>query len=361
MPSIKLITFHTPKNYGAVLQGFSLMSFLKKYDENIKVIDFNTPHLRSGYPIIRKPESFNGFVKYLLTLPIVNQRKKQYAKFESFVMQFFPLTERCESINDLKIIAEKTDYFFTGSDQVFNPNRIEEERKAFYLSFTKPDARCISYAGSFGVKEIPESKKEEIKSYFSRFYKIGVREESGIKIVNDLGYEANEVLDPVFLNDIVFWRQIQKEYKRIPKKEFLLYYRLLGNRKGDKLAKKIARKKGLKLVVISQSFCPPLSNYIFHDVGPQEFLYLYDMASFVVTDSFHGVAFSMIYNKQFVFSDDDIRTYERGYNLLKKAEIEKIAFISDYDNRKTIDYDAVNIKLQQLIDFSKKFIKECLA
>lgn len=357
MQHIKLITFHTPKNYGAVLQGFSLMSHLKKYDENIRVIDFNTPHLRSLYPILAKPRTIKSAVKYMLTLPIVGKRKIQFKKFDSFVTENYPLTARCESFDAISQVIQDTDYFFTGSDQVFNPRRVEEEQKAFYLTFADASAKCVSYAGSFGVKEIPANKKETIKQYLSRFYRIGVREKSGKDIVNDFGLQATEVLDPVFLNNKAFWQQQQAAYAKLPTAPFLLYYRLLGNKKGDKLAKKIAKEKGLKLVVISQSFCPPLSRYILHDVGPQEFLFLYDKAEFVVTDSFHGVAFSLIYNKQFVFSDDDVRTYERGYHLLENVGISNTAFITGYAN-KNINYSIVNQKLNGLIAASKKFIED---
>ena len=183
MRNIKLITFHTPKNYGAVLQGFSLMSHLKKYDENIRVIDFNTPHLRSLYPILAKPRTLKSAVKYMLTLPIARKRKIQFKKFDSFVTENYPLTARCESFDAISQVTQNTDYLFTGSDQVFNPRRVEEEQKAFYLTFADSNAKCISYAGSFGIKEIPTEKKETIKPYLSRFFRIGVREKSGKDIV----------------------------------------------------------------------------------------------------------------------------------------------------------------------------------
>lgn len=359
MPNIKLITFHTPKNYGAVLQGFSLMSELKKYDPDIRVIDFNTPHLRSIYTLLPNPHSLRGFVKYLLTLPVLEKRRIQFEKFDSFVKEYYPLTKRCECFADITAVSGQTDYFFTGSDQIFNPNRIDEEQRAFYLTFADGDAKCISYAGSFGVAQLPQEKKNKLKQYLERFYRISVREASGKAIVQDLGLPVTEVLDPVFLNDVSFWRQQQRVYTKLPNADFLLYYRLLGNKNGDRFAKKIAKEKNLKLVVISQTFCPPLSSCVLHDVGPQELLYLYDKASFVVTDSFHGVAFSLIYNKPFVFSDDDIRTYERGYHLLEKVGIQDSAFIATYSG-KSIPYTVVNQEMNGLVAASKAFIEESL-
>ena len=88
---IRIMTFHTPKNYGAVLQGYSLMSYLEKYTEDVKVIDFNTPHLRSLYRITPKISGIKSFIKSILLLPTYSAKRKKYIKFEEFINSETPV------------------------------------------------------------------------------------------------------------------------------------------------------------------------------------------------------------------------------------------------------------------------------
>lgn len=357
---IRMITFHTPKNYGAVLQAFSLMSHLKNYSDDVKVIDFNTPHLRSIYPLTQKPRSAKQLVKFVMELRHYGKKKRKFKKFEDYVKTKLDLTERYESFEALSSDPPKADHYFTGSDQVFNPNRIPEERKAFYLSFGADDVKRVSYAGSFGVATIPDDKKQEVLSYLQRFDSISVREESGVEIVKGtVGREAAEVLDPVFLNDGEFWRKQAKPYK-LDIDKYLFYYRLMSSPESDAAARRIAEEKGLKLVVMTDGLLKWKADRVLRDVGPDEFLYLMDNAEFVATDSFHGVAFSLILQKQFAFTDCNPKLAERALNLLKKAGASKAAIINGRPDGFVIDYDAVGAALTTVIDASKRFIEKSL-
>lgn len=360
MKRIRMITFHSPKNYGAVLQAYSLMSFLKTKSDDVQIIDFNTPHLQSLYPLYAEFHSVKGFVKFLLDVIYVPKKRIKYMKFDEFVNNNMTLTQRYGSLDELKKKPPVADYYCTGSDQVFNPNRVEDEKEAFYLNFGAKEIKRISYAGSFGIKTVPDEKKEEISKYLSGFYKISVREKSGVNIIADLiSKEAVEVLDPVFLNTKESWRELEKDYP-VGTDSYLLYYRLMSNPKSDETVRRIAEEKKLKLVVISDGFIKWKAYRILRDVGPLEFLYLFDHAAYVATDSFHGVAFSLIYEKQFIFVDYNEKLAERALNLMEKAGVGYCAGLNNNQGDAIIDYTIVKSNMSRLIEVSKKFLTDAL-
>lgn len=365
MPKVNLVTFHTPKNYGAVLQAFSLASYLRQTGADVSVVDFNTPHLRSLYPIIPKPIGWKSRIKFCQRLPFYaatySAKKRKFRKFDDFVRQNLPLTKRYESIEALYAEDWENCVFVTGSDQVFNPGRIAEERRAFYLDFTPENAKRVAYAASFGVQNIPDDKKSEIQCYLKRFDSLAVREKSGQAIVKELvDRDAEKVLDPVFLNDADFWKKHAAPYP-VSEGKYLFYYRLMGGAAGDRHAARIAKERNLRLVVMTDA---PLlrskADLVVRDVGPQEFLALTAGADFVVTDSFHGVAFSLILRKQFLFCDENPRLNDRGLDLLNITKLREIAYCPNYRNGATIDYAAVEPLLAAEIARSKEYLDRAI-
>ena len=357
---IRLITFHTPKNYGAVLQAYSLMSFLKTIAPDVKVIDFNTPHLQNAYPLKVHSSGLKGNIKAALDNCFLQKKKQKYQKFDAFVDEKLDLTERFDSFDKLRNTPPDADFYVTGSDQVFGPNRVKEERNAFYLNFGDERIQRIAYAASFGVKEIPEERKQEIGSYLRRFDRISVREESGIYIVEQVsGRTAVEVLDPVFLNDVEFWRQTSAPYA-IGNKPYLLYYRLMSDKRSDESVRRIAAKKNLELIVVMDGFLTWRADHILRDVGPQELLYLIDHTTFVATDSFHGVAFSLIFGKQFFFCDYQKNLAERALNLLEAAGAGQCAGLNGGTGYEILNYADVNKKLNERIAKSKAYLQDAL-
>ena len=355
-----MITFHTPKNYGAVLQAFSLMVCLKTYSADVKVIDFNTPHLRSLYPLYTKPATIKQAAHWALNAGYLGKKKRKYEKFEKFVREKLDLTQRYESFAELEKTPPAADVYVTGSDQVFNPNRIEEERQAFYLHFGTETAKRISYAASFGVKSVPENRRQEISGYLNAFSSLSVREESGKVIVRELsGRSAQEVLDPVFLNDRNFWRNVAEPYP-VGDEPYLLYYRLMSSKQSDDAVRRAADEKKLKLIVVTDGRLKLRADRVLRDVGPEELLYLLDHAQYVATDSFHGVAFSLLFEKQFLFVDFNEKLADRALNLMKKAGADHCAGLNGNDGNAVLDYWAVKQNLLPLISSSRKFLEDAV-
>lgn len=358
---IMLITFHTPKNYGAILQAYSLYTYLHVYTNEVSLIDYNTPALRDKYIIYPRITGIKSWIKFILMLPTYKYKKKKFHKFDEFVAKRFVKTKRYESTFELYSDTPQADIYFTGSDQVFNPNRNIDERKAFYLDFVLPEYTRFSYAASFGVRDISGDKKKEICDYLKKFTAISVRESNGIKLIHDLsGLTSKQVLDPVFLNEREIWKNLAIPYNNNKYKHYLLYYKLMDSKESDQAAIKIANEKNLSIVTITDNFMKRNIGTVLRDVGPQEFLSLVMESDFVVTDSFHGVAFSLIFEKQFVFSDMNKQTNVRGYDLLNLCEITQNAYLNTYVSGNTIQYDKVTHILNRKIKESKQYIENCI-
>lgn len=358
---IRLITFHTPKNYGAVLQAYSLMSVLKKKCDDVKIIDFNTPHLQSLYTIIPKVSGIKGFVYEILNFYTYPFKYKKHKKFDDFTNKYMDFTKRYESAEQLYKEKWSNDTVFVcGSDQVFNPNRVNDEQQAFYMDFVPDVNYKFSYAASFGIKNIPNEKKTIVKSYLEKFNSISVRERSGVDIVGKIACRnAAEVIDPTLLNDVEFWIKCEKPYKKTFS-HYLLYYRLLGTKESDSIAMKKAKENNLQLVVIATHMLKGLKcDHVLRDVGPEELLWLYHNADYIVTDSFHGIAFSVIYEKPFTFSDMNPILSERGLNLIHQLAIVEENVYGAKSNGE-IEYDAVNAKLKKMRKLANDFIDKSL-
>lgn len=347
------ITLHSAVNYGAVLQSYALQKYLDKQGYESKIIDFCTPKMvysklfKINY---RNPKSYVVFLLDVLCLPAKNRKWK---KFRQFVEKRLQLTGRYDSIDSLRKHPPECDAIVTGSDQVFNPERSKDEVEAFYLDFTH-DIRKISYAASFGSSVIAEKKEEIIRKYLQDFFAISIREMYGVEKVNHILNQecAVQVCDPVFLLDKGDWRSLETPRKDLPK-EYVLLFNLRNRKSSDIILKDIQEKTGYPVVVITDS---PIKNvksrFYIHDAGPEEFLWIIDHAQFIVSDSFHGAAFSIIFEKKFIFSDDCMKSNERGIALLEQLHLEQCSYLAYLEKMglSEIDYQSV----RELLEIERK-------
>ena len=214
-----------------------------------------------------------------------------------------------------------------------------------YVLFNKElfagQAKKIAYAASFGGSEVLPNDKENIKKWLKRYDKITIRENSGVKIANELGVPAEQVLDPTFLLEKSEWEKLIPQRECIEK--YVLVYQLHPNKQFDEYAKQYAKKKGLKLYRLSHCFhhivrsgkfvcCPPIGEFLWYIKNAEHFL----------TDSFHGTAFAIGLNTQFT-------------DVLPKSYSERISSILQligYENRILKSYNDFDIDSEK-IDFEK--------
>jgi hypothetical protein len=299
---IGTITFHCSNNFGAVLQALALIKTLNNLGHEAKIIDYRPKYKIDEYKpmkIIKKYKSFKHFLYNLFSIPLKYKTDKNFKKFNSRFISTWGKTYVTydEIINN----PPDLDVIITGSDQVWNSESLDVLDKVYYLNFGADGIRRISYAPSFGTAKVDERFTNEISTYIKNLDAVSIRELEGKEQIKEItGIEAEHVLDPVFLLDKNQWLEVADDEIKIVEPYLLLYARERNKLLGD-LAIKIAKEKNLKTVNISEIMLG-LNNYhrnIF-GIGPGHFLYLLKNASVVCTNSFHGTAFSIIFEKPFI-------------------------------------------------------------
>lgn len=360
----KIVTFHTPINYGAVLQATALFSYVSNFFEDTQIVDYDTKQLRKKYPLFRKSRGVIGCFWFAYDLFHLPSKLLKKVKFKLFLKKHCKFTEKYKTFQSIKESFFDSNYLITGSDQVFRPNRDFEERNIFYLDL-KTNAKKVSYAASFGGIDVDKDNRKEIVKYLSSFSHISVREKSGLDTLNKIGFEGELVLDPVFLmNQEEWWDIIHKKSSK--KNDYILYYALIDNPIYHKYVECLSLLLGKKVVVIGNlNFKPFKKCRYIRTCGPQDFISLFKGAKYVFTSSFHGVAFSLIFQKQFFSIEEDPVLKNRANDLMDKLDIPYLNFYEILEKCKSgaldyIDYSIVSYKLNDEITKSKKFLNGAL-
>lgn len=356
-----ILTFHRALNYGAILQAYALQRKFKNLGYNAEIIDyrpeFNERRFeKPSVSEILKPRSLyniifrNGYFKF------------ERGPFEEFINKNINLSpDVVYDENGLKIYNERYKKFIVGSDQVWN-FACSEHDVNYFLPFAKNDIQRTSYAASFGVSNIKEEYEKEYTNLINGFSAISVREEDGKKIVEKLTKKkANVVLDPTFLISKVEWAMI-KDDSLINKNGYVLLYLMHEDRELIRIAKKIAKEKGVEVIYISDRLIKARGVKTYSNITPSQWVGLFYNATYIITNSFHGTAFSIICEKQFSIKliENSIAN-SRLKNVLKKFGLEKRCINEDRENyKRKIDYNIINHKLVILQSDSEKFIKECI-
>ena len=345
---IKVITRHAPSNYGSLLQSIATINIMERLGHKCEIIDYirnDERGLRAiTTPLKNKKEWSGNIIKriayILLRYPEENIAERKFDKMRS---KYLKLTERCTNISELSKL--NADIFMTGSDQVWGPTLNGKYDEAYFLSFVK-GTKKTAYAASFGRTEFTDKTKNEYKKLLSKYDAIAVREDSAVQLLRDMNVNCiGQVLDPTLLLTGAEWENYVDDNNKI-KGEYVLVYQLHNNPVLSEYAIKFAESYKLPLYRVSPTF------HQFRRGG--KFLYLPDLGHFLsyiknckyfITDSFHGTAFALIFNKQFFEILPNNKTGSRNQSILRLTGLEN-RIIYDFDDFSLvddkIDYDKVN-------------------
>lgn len=346
-----IITFHYALNYGAVLQSFALQEALTKLGINAEIINYHTKSLDDEYNIFHM--NFSSIKKVCYSILIFPSRIVKYYKFGRFIHQNLKLT----GIYNSDTISECNglfDVYIVGSDQVWNYN-ITNFDKTYFLDFCAEKEMKYSYSASLGMNSVDRAKLIEISQLLSDFQCVSVREESARKVLETIYSENITVsLDPVFLLKMDEWSKFANNSQ--VKRPYILTYKL-NNSDTYTNAKLLMEKCNYPVIAIQAQFRNiPTHFRKRRSDSPGEFLQWIRDAEYVVTDSFHGVAFSIIFHKKFiVYLDREISNKNaRIIDLLKllglSSRIGEIDMINDEIDYKNVD-EILYIELQKSIDY----------
>jgi hypothetical protein len=297
---ICIVTFQWANNYGAVLQAFALQYILSQMGHVVSILPLNQERTKGKrWKTFVGRSVWNTYIKWRM--------KGLVSRFNRFRRGWFNYGELSE-LSYKQTLESKFDFdaFVVGSDQVWNPSFVTmaEEQPVFFLGFVRPEARKISYAASWGISEITLEESEKLKTYLKRFSAISVREKSGIDIITRMGLTAEWMPDPTLLLDAQQWNdQLRKHWKKRVSRsgDYILQYQLQWETAVDvNVITGICAQK-MELSVLKPYPLVSLINIHRNPfLSPEEWVIAIRDAKFIVTNSFHGVVFSIIYHRPFV-------------------------------------------------------------
>ena len=353
-----VLTFHNSLNCGAVLQAYALQTILQRLGVKVYVLDF----LRKRDNVkCFSAESLSALYHSLRRLVLERIRIGKYARFRRRVLN---LTRTIRASDQM---PTEFDVFLVGSDQVWNP--VNNERNMhFFLDFVPCGKKRIAYAASCGAKSFPTDYEDQMKPLLGKFNAISVREQEAIPMLERLtGLSPSLVCDPSLLLDAEDYLRIASARRQV-KEPYVCVYVIGQHGKALAIARNIADRIGVRRIVIlgnrrAEWRLPDVGReknvYMY---GPSEFLRYVSDAEFVVTNSFHGTAFSLVFNKEFVSALNGTEGDGRMLTLLDRVGLRSRALLPTWKGlpEAAIDYNKVVGRLGVLRAESLMFLKEAL-
>lgn len=348
---IDIVTLHRAQNYGSVLQAFALQKQIEKLGHQAYILDYYPERYTNKGLLKRlknKSSRFNNplvlLIAKLLIYPSYLKKGIQFNKF----MHYLNLEKPSFATNEEGMGRfTDADAYCAGSDQIWNSHWNEGVEKALFLDFVPKGKLCFSYAASIGLSNIPANEIDETKLLLDKFEFLSLREDKGVELVKELGRtDAVQCLDPTLLMSKEEWSQYADDsYKG---KEYVLTYNLHHDPEIDKCAKAIASKYHLQIRNIS---------YNWHDIvrhghldwcpTVEGFLGLIKNAKYVVADSFHATAFSIIFEKPFVVITPEVAS-SRLSSLLKMLGLDDHN-INKFTSLKVIEQPIDYIRVKSIV------------
>ena len=385
---IAVVSCYFKHNYGSMLQAYATQMALDKLNYDNETIDI------TGFDGEIKKAKLKYFAKASLTSDILlsklgmakNVLKKKLSKgeytnkiqirdkkFDDFRKKYFRLSPIYSSMTELSNkCEERYSSVLVGSDQLWLPANIVANY--YTLSFVPDTVNTIAYSTSFGQSQLPKSVAKKASVFLNKIKHIGVREETGQKLVKDIvGRNVPVVCDPTMLFTGEEWMSIQQETPIVDGKYIFCYF--LGNNPSHReFVKRLKKKTGYKVVALTHldEYIKSDENYADetpYDVDPADFVNLIRNAKYICTDSFHCSVFSILYRKQFLtfrrFNRDTIQsTNSRLDSLFNLVGVDN-RFVNPEDDVKKYlnidtDYDLVHEKLAKVRKQSYIYLKKSL-
>lgn len=367
---IAILTQPLQNNYGGLLQAFALQKYLKEQGNEVMTVDFAWNHNLRYFGI--KSILVNILRKYILRrnirsiIPITNEERRRIGQnTDRFTAEHIRTTQKIYSVDEISHIKKyQFDAYIIGSDQVWRP-AYSPGMSAFFLSFLNKsdDAKRIAYAASFGVDNCNEFSQEALKKYsvlLKQFDAVAVREDSAVDLCKQhFDVAAEHVLDPTFLLDKETYSQLVEQDKCPASNGNMMVYVLDQSLDKKEVIQAVANERSLipySIMPDEKGVYPPVTQWLrgFMD------------AEYVVTDSFHGVAFSVIFNKPFIAIGNYDRGLARFTSVLKMFGLqERLIFsINELTSQlinQPIDYSKVNrLKIDKQM-FAMDFLNNALS
>lgn len=324
------MTWFGYQNFGTVLQATALTHVTKQLGYESFMINYSPREINN----IKKYTASSLFTK---GVHFISRRLKTYYQshgkdvlYQNFLRSNLKITRPINTEPELNMLNSNFDAFICGSDQIWSPSCFDEK---YFLSFVDNPEKMVAYAPSIGLNEIKNPIiARKMKALIVRFKHLSIREQQGAELIQKLcNKKAEVVLDPTLLVSPQEWKEIEEQAdysgKTMPERYIICYFLGDYSRYMEKV-KAISNVLGIPYFVIPQfKLQAHKKDAIPFEAGPAEFLKLWSHAAYAITDSFHGLAFSLNFNIPFTvfkrFRDQDsFNQNSRIFNILKITGME---------------------------------------
>lgn len=350
---IGILTFHRAINYGAVLQCWALKRVCEKMGYIAETIDYNP----FGH------YSYKGLLKHRPDKAISYVRN--FIFMNKFVSNYLNTTIHTESHNYITENPPLDNIYIVGSDTVWNKDIVGNLLNSYMLDFAPNDVMRISYAASMGGVEFDKNSYKIASNELCKFAAISVREPFFVDELKQISGLENvtDVCDPSLL--LTADDYISLEKKKCCPKHYIAVFNLSGDEFATEIALMVKQKLNLKIVNLNGSYSKYADvNYL--GLRPQEWLYLIHNADFVVTNSFHGTAFSIIYERPFLCCEAKkggrAKTNFRSINLLTQTGLaDRYLQNNDIEQKLSLTYsNDIMVKINDYRNRSYDWLKKSL-
>ncbi len=368
MKKVGIVSCYFQHNYGSMLQAFATQKALDKLGYENETIDI------SGFKSEINKAKMLYFVKASLTSDILLSKfgmvknairrklsKGEYGhntiirnlKFDNFSNSHFRLSERYLGKTELgEKCKDKYSAVLVGSDQLWLPGNIAADY--YTLNWVPNDINTVSYSTSFGQSELPNDIAKKARVFLNRINHIGIREESGKRLIYQLvNRNVPVVCDPTLLFTGEEWMSIQTE-ERIISSPYILCYFLGNNPPHREFAKRLKCETGYKIVALTHldeyvKSDEGYADFTPYDIDPADFLNLIRNAEYICTDSFHCSVFSMLYEKDFY----TFRRYSRKTRSSTNTRLDTLFNLAGISGRILDGDEDIKSCLDMKIDYVK--------
>ena len=351
MKKVGLLTFHDEPNYGAFLQTYALSEAIKKLGYEVEVIDLRiSPYYKHSLLMkILRPFIWHN---------IFEKAKRTFLKRSPKVYR---------SSDELRADPPDCDIYVLGSDQVWNKDITRDLKYSYFFDFVPSKKIIISYASSFGMKywNFNDQETIKIKKLLERFSNVSVRESTAVHLCkNNCDIDAKEVVDPTLL--LTDYSKLVG--KTTNKKNEMVCFKFTQGVSFYNFLNEFKEKTGLEVKILAKTmplFGTGIKNIPLPSI--KTWLKSIAQAEFILTDSYHALLFSIIFEKKFIVMPANEKNFNRLSELLNYLNLSNRIYLS-YDDllkddewKKEIDFYKVKDLLDKRINSSKNFLNNSMS
>lgn len=356
---VGILTFHRADNYGAVLQAMALQEAINQLGAEGFIIDYYPHYMRTSNCMI-STQTIGMFLRSIRNFP---SKYKKHCAFNQFRKNLLNIIGKNLDSFHIQSVGNMVDMLALGSDQIWNPNITNGVDPVYYGKIGEKSMKAFSYAASVGVSSLTAIEKNIILRYISDLNKVSVREAEVLELLNLKN--GTVVCDPVLLHTDNFWRNRLKLNTRNEK--YILIYALTGYKETYDMGRLLKKETGLRVIEIrnTMSYKKEIpGEKILRSISPKDFVELFDNATYVVTDSFHGTAFSIIFEKD-AFVIPNKEKGGRMISLMKQLKlsnriIDSLEKVSINTINQTVDMNYMKRKRDELRLKSLEYLKDSI-